>query len=533
MVNEGRLYSCVFFLFLMLPLLAWIFMDESVWIWDCADYGFFSVKSYDELVSNPRIWIQDIFTSQPYRAPLIFWIGQFFVPLGDMIGSVDAGLLIFMFLTSYLSVNMMYSILEHLCKNKYISALGCLMLISAPSFVGFTTHYYTQPLQLLAVVWSMHILSKIKKIDVVNLFFHTISLVAVSLLIKTTMLLYIIIPITANIIYILKKWKKPLAIDTKTKMAGLTTLTLTTLTITWYAKNYGSIVEYIIYSISDYGFEDTFLNKMIYWLEVLYNSMLLPQTIVFLGILLLIYFRKTYKNIMTNTFGILSLAQILLALTICSTAYIAEPNLMYPLIPYCIILFCLALKEIIDDRAYMAAIAVVVLQILTVYSMAFGLIENKIDSRIYVFSTIAGVNTEHKIIENVSKSICKEGNSYGIIAADTYWFNQFALNYYTYKNHRNPEMNCKAYYMKFLLDNWYMTRDDDAVEEIWTKIEVYKPLYYITLNRTIYPTPFMPFTGYSSIISEISERVKNSEMYEQVKVDEENKVLFYKLRHKR
>jgi len=74
------------------PSLIWIALDHSVWMWDEAIYGKGSVELFYTLSHSPKRWLRLIFNILHEQAPGVSWLGQFFVPLGYLAGSIDAGL---------------------------------------------------------------------------------------------------------------------------------------------------------------------------------------------------------------------------------------------------------------------------------------------------------------------------------------------------------------------------------------------------------------------------------------------------------
>ena len=73
--------------------LIWIALDKSVWMWDEAIYGKHSVELFYTLSHSPKRWLRLMLNILHEQAPGVSWLGQFFVPLGYLVGSIDAGLL--------------------------------------------------------------------------------------------------------------------------------------------------------------------------------------------------------------------------------------------------------------------------------------------------------------------------------------------------------------------------------------------------------------------------------------------------------
>ena len=144
---------------LIWPSLIWISFDRSVWSWDPANYGRAAIELFADLIHSPSHWISSMLAILPSTAPGVSWFGQLFVPLGYLIGSIDRGLLVSIWLTQGLTLVLIYKSLWRLSShNRLVSITGCLVTASAPLFVGLSHQFFTEPLQLLAVAWFVLIM---------------------------------------------------------------------------------------------------------------------------------------------------------------------------------------------------------------------------------------------------------------------------------------------------------------------------------------------------------------------------------------
>ncbi len=79
----------------------WIALNHAVWPWDPALYGEVSVDLWFSLAHSLRQWCGLMATGLSMKPPGIVWIGQFFVPIGQFFGSIEAGLLLSVLLTQF------------------------------------------------------------------------------------------------------------------------------------------------------------------------------------------------------------------------------------------------------------------------------------------------------------------------------------------------------------------------------------------------------------------------------------------------
>jgi len=63
-------------------------------MWDEAIYGKGSVELFYTLSHSPKRWLRLMLNILHEQAPGVSWLGQFFVPLGYLVGSIDVSLLL-------------------------------------------------------------------------------------------------------------------------------------------------------------------------------------------------------------------------------------------------------------------------------------------------------------------------------------------------------------------------------------------------------------------------------------------------------
>ena len=155
-----RLWTYLLPVAVISPSLIWIVLDKSVWTWDPALYGKNSVELFFDLIYAPTDWISHMLDVLRGAAPGVSWFGQFFVPLGYLLGSIDVGLLLSIWVTQAFTLILMYrSVWELSGNNQLVTITGCVLIASAPLFVGMSHQYFAEPLQVLGVAWFVMIMS--------------------------------------------------------------------------------------------------------------------------------------------------------------------------------------------------------------------------------------------------------------------------------------------------------------------------------------------------------------------------------------
>src|SRR5262249_26622530 len=79
--------------FLLFPSLVWIVLNHEVWPWDQAWYGQVATDLWFSAKHSVRLWMSTMADGINIKPPGIVWLGQFFVPLWRVFGSIEAALL--------------------------------------------------------------------------------------------------------------------------------------------------------------------------------------------------------------------------------------------------------------------------------------------------------------------------------------------------------------------------------------------------------------------------------------------------------
>ena len=146
---------------ILCPGLAWLALDHAVWPWDQAWFGAQTVSLYETLRDTPLAWPAALARAAPLKPPAVVWIGQFFVPLGRALGSVDRSLLLSIWVTHLAVLVVLFRSLMGLFERRtLVAAVGTLVAGAAPVFIGLSTQYLAEGSQTLAVTWFVLIMSR-------------------------------------------------------------------------------------------------------------------------------------------------------------------------------------------------------------------------------------------------------------------------------------------------------------------------------------------------------------------------------------
>lgn len=161
--NKFTIYL-ILFLFTF-PSLIWILLDQSVWPHDQSTNARGALELY-YAIHSPADWLRSMIRAYGIWAPAIGWFGQFFVPLGKLLGSTEVGFLLSVFVTQFLILILTFNAINELAKNRKIIAIVAALVVGAtPQFVALSHEFFVEPIQTLAVSWFILIMSFSPKWD--------------------------------------------------------------------------------------------------------------------------------------------------------------------------------------------------------------------------------------------------------------------------------------------------------------------------------------------------------------------------------
>jgi len=228
---------------LVLPSLYWVCRDQSVWSWDQSVYGELSVQLHYQLLHEPWQWPRGLLTVLPTKGPGIIWLGQWFVPLGRAVGSVDAALHLSVWLTQLITLVLVFRIGRELGGNgaRLVPLAGCVFVGSAPLFVAMSHQYLVEAAQTTAVAWIYWIALRGLHWSLPQLLTKICAAGAAAMLMKQTSPLYCLLPGLMAVAELFPPRHYGTSLPRRVlawQHAGLAAaLGLLALTAAWYGKN--------------------------------------------------------------------------------------------------------------------------------------------------------------------------------------------------------------------------------------------------------------------------------------------------------
>jgi gamma-glutamyltranspeptidase/glutathione hydrolase len=365
---------------LVLPNVTWIVLSRALWSYDACEYGSAAIELYNTLIRNPSMWLCTLFDTYTHKAPLIFWAGQVFVPLGRLLGSIPIGLDLMMALTQYVTLILAWRLFEETFATRSLAFAGLLLVGTAPLFVGLSTKFLVEPLQLLLVIWFLVLMARAPRRDGLGTVLHVTAAASLAMLAKVTSPLYCAGPGLVALFYAFRQGPRTWRWDVRRHgLLTAATLVLAVSTLVWYWRNLGHVVGFVQFSSSRpmWGRHDTFLNKFAYWSDALCNDsfmrfvpyLMLAALAVASGLHLI----RRPRPRAADTLALVSCLQILVALTVMSAQVNDTTRYLLPTLPYLAALLVWSLARI--DRAWLTAavVAVCLVQVAGAEAVTFNL----------------------------------------------------------------------------------------------------------------------------------------------------------------
>ena len=486
----------------LLPALIWILLDKAPFSGDESVYARASLELFRTLLVSPLEWAHRSLNILPSKPNALIWIGQAFVPVGYLLGSVDKGLLLSVWIAQLLTGLIVYRAVDQLVDGDFTTAvLGSLIVVSAPLFVSLGGYYMVEAIQTLAVAWFILIMARAGSWAPVYTICHLLAATAFASLTKVTTPFFCVWPGLLALWTALGRSGAPDAWrwrQAKVAAMGVVSLCLAIGAVTWYYGNWTSVVAHARAATTGpvaaaWGREDTFVNTFLFWLRELGASFFLVS-LVGLSVVLLcavaIFSRKRHSAQFRNA-SLVALLQMATVLGIFSLSSNRSTRYLLPLLPYVGILLCWSVHRIQSRVITRLAIMSFGLQLAFVYALAFGLVQNRLGA------PVRGLDAEGKdarLLESIVARSCRDAlvRDVNVVAIDPNfrgdWLAPEPANYVAARDRARQASKTPCDY-GYLGGNFF---GSDA-SKAWEALITGRVRYVITVDPAVYPIPVSVF----------------------------------------
>ena len=518
---------------LVLPTLIWIALDKSLWKGDPVGYALNAVSLYQNLTTNLLAWRGSMFNG--YKGPLLFWLGQFLVPIGSFIGSINFALLLIPFIASFVSLVLLFKSFEILFKRKAIAICGTIMVAASPLLNSVSTAFWIEPLQLCITCWFIYATLKAKDWS----FYFSIAqfVIAGSLatMAKLSTPLYIISPAIVFLVTLLRSYppKNP---DRKDIVLLLIAILFFIPTAVFYLHNIKDMLDFARFAATSPLFAAE-LSKFDLWVEYMKNGIFLPTTFNLAILLLLLGVLKAIRQRVFASFAtvyFLALCQIIIFFFAWIISGNGDSRYFLSLMPYFAILVCWSLSSINLRFITVGTIIFFLIQFVEVSGATFGLMQLN-PSYVVIWPLTIKPDKEMQITSLAMPLATRDSS---IIFDMDPGFGLASLQYELAKkdlksNWRNSTMDISAF---FNYNHQQIDTSKIDVGTVWQNVLNTKPDYYFTWKSRLDPDraeiEIRTIDRYNANTVRqrwaIADKMKNCEKYELIYSPSYPELLIYK-----
>jgi hypothetical protein len=261
----------------------WISVDRSLWPWDEAYYGTGSIDLWATLRLAPGSWVNAMTHAFVIWPPGIAWIGQFFVPLGGVLGSDRVALLLSTEVAIAVALALLFMAGLRVSDGRRLVALiAPLAAGSAPLVVNLSHWYLVEPFQILAVVWVLFIMVSARKWHLSLTVAQLGAAVSFGLLVKLSTPAYVAVPAAvALILSFLTTRDAPGGrwwLDYRFAVSTVLMAVLALGTAAWYRVNFTSAWAHAQLAATStlWGQKGSFASHLRFWLIQLQDAFFVP-----------------------------------------------------------------------------------------------------------------------------------------------------------------------------------------------------------------------------------------------------------------
>ncbi|MDZ4814734.1 MAG: hypothetical protein SGI71_00530 [Verrucomicrobiota bacterium] len=508
-------------LILLSPSLIWVSLDRQIFSFDQAWYGRISIELYRLWGDGIIPWASGMIQVSEDKAPGLSWIGQFFVPLGDLMGSIDFALHLSVIIQQVLVLLFLYLACERF--GRAAAIMGVTLVAASQMGIGLSQQFLTEPLQAMCIAWGIFLMSRYVMPGAggkgggeitAEFMLHFIAWGTMCMLAKTSSPLYLFFP---GLILLAHLWVRPknISFTRCQKIMAVPICISGFVTIVYYVVNLHFLVGLLSYSSKStlWGQQRPFGEKILYWSEKLFealSSMPYFGGILLCGIIWFLVFGMRAQTIWIKAVLWACALEIPLVLSIFSFQLNETTRYLYPLLPIVGFLGAAMVSRL--NRAWIYALVICV----NLGQWAF------LHHRSFTtsgYEEVAGLTTDTRpslgvaqLVESTCLTLPK--TDVNMVGVDLGWLNMFTLNYYAAKDRR-------IRYHKLTYIGYGFAETDP--KKAAYRVFYHRPLHYVTLKDEVMPSSddshnrvsaeLKNFVIKSGLYSEVPQRIGPIEIY--------------------
>lgn len=480
---------------LMIPSLIWVIRDRSLWGYDQVWYGETTVDLWWSLTHTPWKWIGQVFRALGDKAPGVTWFGQFFVPVGQALGSVELGLRVSILACQLISLVLIYAFTNKVLEgDRLLSTIAMLTMASSPLFIGMSHQYFVEPLQLLGTTWLFWIAAHSCDWSRERIRRHLLGASSLAMIGKVSSPLYGFLPAVMAFRHAMRKPPERGGFfglpGSRGRALAIGAAVFALFTIAWYIRNLSGVFRHMALSATGevalhYGKAAPVVQKLWYWLKALSSNLSYrPSLYLFAGVSALVLLkvaRKVFKVkwgekwSTPDLFAGLSALSLATVLLVFSLSVNEEPRFLLALLaPFA---FMVAWLLYSSESKFLGWVAVTMLivQFLLLNGQAHGIMD-KDPSVSHWLTRMSPDDTRKREIQAVVEKTSTEetADRYNMCGVDYSWLNAASLKFYASQQRMRTGTRCSYHMLGYAQDN---------VANALELVKAVKPCFFVSVDK--------------------------------------------------
>jgi len=481
----------------------WMILDKQPFGGDQSGHAYTSINLYQMLVRFPAQWRAAMLEAVPSRGPGIAWIGQFFVPLGYVMSSVDTAFLLLVYVALLIGLWLLYAALLEMSGSAGIAAVATVAIASGQLFMNSSQIFMIEPLQFLVTAWFIYLLSRAPKWNCSFLFGQLWIATCFSLIVRATSSLYVgALVLAAVLCAVWIRQENPVRWSTGAVLASwVTGAALAGITFFWYRRNLSLVIAHSREAAAGsvaamWGKTDTFTNTFLYWLNAIQRDLMHPAVLTVTLAACAAGLGMRWRDSASSAAGstrsyfswctVASVVQILVTLFLFSLGSNRVDRFLFPLWPCFAVVIAWCLSRVNNRVVTFVVLSAFAGQWIAARAYAFGLMREN-SSFVWVWRVNRDPRYSEILNEIVARACTeKQTNRYlTIVAIDPYlmgdWLAPEPAGYTAAKRY-GLDSPCEFGYA----GNRFFGA---SVQDTWNDFSIRQVQYVVTNDPSVLPPP--------------------------------------------
>jgi 4-amino-4-deoxy-L-arabinose transferase-like glycosyltransferase len=260
---------------LLAPSAIWVLRDQSVWPWDQAVYGEWTLRTWQARYSGPLGWLGAWLHVWAGRPPLIVWIGQFFVPFRYLTGGFESSMLLSNLMVAAGTLIIIYRLAQEYSTTWMETVVALIACGGSTFFVGLTHLYLTELLQCFTTASVMFVASRTERRPLIRTALLMLITVSLSFAAKASSAPFVLpFLVYATLVLIITRGRARPPAAKRDALLFIGAAAIAAAIVAWYVINWEATAAHFIEATTGkvalhYGAPVELPTKLKHWISIL------------------------------------------------------------------------------------------------------------------------------------------------------------------------------------------------------------------------------------------------------------------------